>query len=58
MMDGFNLVGIVEALDWIAVYFEDHAEVMAEHGHPVPWCDDLVSEVLALVAKYRTKARS
>jgi hypothetical protein len=63
LLDAFRMLGPIESLDWIAVYFENYAAAMAEHAaqakhkHPAPWCDELVADVRALVAKYKEKAR-
>lgn len=58
LLDALRWLGPIESLDWVATYFDGHAEAMAEHGHPAPWCDDLVCDVRALVAKYKERSRS
>lgn len=56
LLDGFRMLGPVESLSWFAEYFEGSAKAMAAHGHPIPWCDDLVREVQALYVKYKAIA--
>lgn len=58
MLDAFKWLGPTEALDWLATYFERSSNAMIEHGHPMPWVDDLVADVRALVAKYKPMERS
>lgn len=58
MLDAFRWLGPVEALDWLATYFDGHATSMAEHGHPAPWVDELVADARALVVKYKAMERS
>jgi hypothetical protein len=55
MLDGFRLVGPIEALDWVAVYFENYQAAMERHAHPAPWCNELVADVRALVDKYKRR---
>jgi len=58
MLSAFRKLGPVEVLDWFVEYFAGFAAAMSEHGHPAPWCDELVDEVRHLVVKYREKSRS
>ena len=51
MLGAFRMLGPIESLDWLATYFEGYSEAMARHGHPAPWCDDLVRDARAIVER-------
>lgn len=55
MMSAFRMLGPIESLDWVAEYFKGFQTAMARHRHPAPWCDTLVADVRALVAKYKAR---
>ena len=52
LLDAFRMLGPVESLDWFREYFQDFAAEKAKHGHPAPWCDDLVRDICTLIVKY------
>lgn len=52
LLDAFRLLGPIESLDWLVNYFDDYSTAMQDHGHPVPWVDDLVAELKLLITKY------
>jgi len=51
MLDAFRQLGPIESLDWFATYFDGYSKAMAQHGHPAPWCDDLVRDVRAIIER-------
>lgn len=58
MLDAFRMLGPIESLDWVAIYFDGYQSAMAVHGHPAPWCDELVADVHTLVTKYKARRDS